>query len=260
MSKSATRPTSGRNQRRLAAQKKRQQRQLAMLGGAVAVALFAVIGLIALNGRGGSSLGGVVAAATTIDAGIPRDGQTLGDPNAPVTVEVWSDYQCPYCKNFSENMLPQLVNDYVATGKVRVVYRDFAFIDRAISLDASGQPVVNGSGDSLRAAEAAAAAADQGRFWEYHTALFANQHEENTGAFTDDRLKEIARMVGLDMDQFNAGFDGHAHRAEVLSMYRTAVESGVDSTPTIVVNGQAMSVGMYAQLKEAIDAALAPAA
>jgi protein-disulfide isomerase len=228
-----------------------------MLGGAVGIALIAVIGLILLNGRGDSKLGGVVAAATTFDASIPRDGQTLGNPDAPVTVEVWSDYQCPYCKNFSENMLPQLVNEYVAAGQARVIYRDFAFLDRAIAINAAGTPVATDEGDSLRAAEAAACAADQGLFWEYHAALFANQHDENGGSFSESRLREIAKIVGLDMDQFNASLDGHAHRAEVLSMYQTAVATGVNSTPTILVNGEEVSVGMYSQLKETIDAALA---
>lgn len=251
------RPDSGRSQRRAAALRARQQWRLMRLGGAVALALVVVVGLILVNRDEGSDLGGIVAAAATIDASIPRDGQTLGNPDAPVTVEIWSDYQCPYCKRFSDAILPSLIDDYVATGQVRVVYREFAFIDRVISLDASGAPVASGEGDSIRAAEAAACAADQGRFWEYQAALFANQHGENTGAYSASRLTEIARVAGLDADRIGACLDDGTHRDEVLGMYQTAVSSGIGSTPTVVVDGRATSIGSYAELKEAVDAALA---
>lgn len=255
MSNSKTRSTTGRNQRRLAAQRAQQRRRLTMLGGAVAIALVVVLGLILINRDSGTSK--VVAASVTFDASIPRDGQALGNPDAPVTVEIWSDYQCPYCKLFSEGILPQLVNEYVATGQVQVIYRDFAFLDRVADINNAGTPVANGNGDSVRAAEAAACAADQGLFWEYHAALFANQGEENAGNYSGGRLKEMAGMVGLDTGRFGSCLDDNENRGEVLSMYHAAVTAGVDSTPTVIVNGKEVSVGMYAQLKEAIDAELA---
>ena len=256
MARTGTRPASGRNQRRIAAQRAQRRRRLALLGGAIGIALIAVIGLIFLNSRDDSDVDRVVAATTTFDASIPRDGQTLGNPDAPVTVEVWSDYQCPFCKNFSDNVLPQLVNDYVAPGQVRVVYQDFAFLDRAIELNAAGTPTVRDDGESVLAAEAALCAADQGRFWEYHAALFANQEGENVGSFTNARLKEIAELVPLDQAQFASCLDSGTYRADVLAMYQEAIAAGVDSTPTVLVNGQEANAGTYAQLQEAIDAAL----
>jgi protein-disulfide isomerase len=232
-------------------EQKARKRRFVFLAAALSVALVAVIALIAVSrdsGGSSSSLPAVVAAAP-LDTSIPRNGRVLGDPNAPVTLVEWADYQCPFCGAFNQQIMPQLIEEYVKTGKVKVEFRDLPFLD-----------ATSGYGESDMAAEAAASAGDQGKFWEYHDLLFANQHGENQGAFSADRLKELAILAGLDMTKFNAAFDARAHQAEIQSMQDEAVNSGVTSTPTIVINGKTVKyTGQYEDLKADIETALAGA-
>ena len=113
-------------------------------------------------------------------------GRTLGDANAPVTVVEYADFQCPICKAAETSVISRLEQDYVQQGKVKIEFRDYAFI---------GQ-------DSWNAAQAALAANDQGKFWQYHDALFNAQGQENSGQFSYDNLVKIAQQVGLDVPTF----------------------------------------------------------
>src|SRR3954451_18883351 len=147
-----SRRISARAQRRMEEQRRAKRRRLSLLGGAIGVALVAVVALIFISRDSGSATGlPAVVAGPQIDASIPQNGQVLGDPNAPVTLVEWADYQCPYCGAFSQQVLPQVINDYVKAGKVKVEFRVFPFLDSGAS-----------DGESHLAAEAAAAAADQG--------------------------------------------------------------------------------------------------
>ena len=94
---------------------------------------------------------GLTAPAVTIPSSIPRDGRTLGSPTAPVSLEIWADFQCPACGNFTRTIEPVVIDRYVETGKVKLTFHDYAFI----------------GDESLDAAAAARCAAQQGRFWEY---------------------------------------------------------------------------------------------
>ena len=173
------------------------------------------------------------------------NGNALGDLEAPVTVEIWADYQCPYCALFSRQVEPQLIAQYVETGQVRLVFRDLAFL-----------------GDESRwAAVAARLAADQDAFWPYHDYLFANQLGENVGSFSVERLQRIATLVGLDRSAFDAGLALDAARATFAEI-RTEFEAdaarlGIRSTPTIVVDGTRLDANDLATIRAAIDAALA---
>jgi protein-disulfide isomerase len=250
---------SHRARRRIEAARDRRRQRRLFLGGSVAVATVAAIGLILLSradGGSASTLPAVVAAAP-IDPAIPRDGRALGDPASPVTLVEWGDYQCPHCGRFAHEVEPQLIRAYVATGKVRFEFRDFAFLDRAIRLGADGHAVAQGDGESLRAAEAAACAVDQGRYWAYHGTLFANQAGENAGAFTRDRLVAMADAAGLDADALGRCLDGHDHRSDVLRMYEEAVRRGIGSTPTLTIDGKAIDYAGYDDLTRQLDAALA---
>lgn len=137
---------------------------------------------------------------------------------------------------------PQIIEDYVATGKATFEYRDWAFL---------GQ-------DSTRAAEAAFCAEDQGKFWQYHDTIFLNQRAQNQGDYSPARLKEMARQVGLDMEAFNACYDGGTHKKAVEAMYNEGKEAGVTGTPNVMINGQLVQGwnGSYDTLKVAIDQAL----
>jgi protein-disulfide isomerase len=241
-------PASNRALRR-AQQQQARQRKLMLLGGAILIALIVVAGLIALNrSTGGSSGLPAIVAAGPIDASIPQNGRVLGDPNAPVTIVEYADYQCPFCGEFYANIEPSLINDYIKNGKVKLEFRDLPFLDDSVST----------YGESDMAAEAAACALDQGKFWEFHDTLYANQHGENEGAFTKDRIKQIAQVVGLDITTFNSCFDNRTHKDDVAAMKTEAEQAGVDATPTLFLNGKEMSNPLtYADVKSQIDAALA---
>jgi protein-disulfide isomerase len=172
------------------------------------------------------------------------DGQALGRADAPVTVEVWADYQCPYCALFSAQVEPQLIAQYVETGQVRLVFRDLAFLGE----------------ESRWAAVAAQLAAEQDAFWPYHDYLFANQLGENVGSFSIERLREIATLVGLDRAAFDDGLQLDAARATFAEI-RTGFEAdaarlGINSTPTVVVDGTPVERADLASVRAAIDAAL----
>jgi protein-disulfide isomerase len=151
----------------------------------------------------------------------------MGDPNAPIRIEEFSDFQCPYCARFHEETEWQITNSYVTDGTVYFVYRSYGnFIGP----------------ESKAAAEAAYCAGDQEKYWEYHDILFANQTGENVGAFTDRRLKAFAEAISLDMDAFNTCFDSGKYADRVQQDYVDGTAAGVTGTPafliTYTVNGE----------------------
>lgn len=172
------------------------------------------------------------------------DRNAMGDPNAPVRVEEFSDFQCLYCRLFTEEQESNIVENYVKTGKVYFVYTPFSILD--------GQ---DQNGESKAAAQAAYCAADQGRFWEYHDILFANQNGENIGDFSDQRLIAFAETLGLDVPTFKSCYNAGQYRQQVLDDLARGRGLGVSATPTFVVNGT-LVVG-YTGLDQAIEAELA---
>lgn len=239
--------------RREAAEHQRR-RLLGIMGAAIAGAVAVAVVLILLNSREGDGVtgntvdagNGLRAPAVGIDDELTRDGRTLGDPAAPILVAEYADYQCPFCTGFGLTGLPQLLDDSVATGQVRLEYRHFVVIG-------SDDP----DGESFRAAEAAECARDQGRFWEMHELLVANSLGEFQGSFTPERLKEIATLVdGLDQAAFGSCVDARSHQAAVVQMRADGRAAGIRSTPTFVVNGQPVTGG-YTALKTVIDEQLA---
>jgi protein-disulfide isomerase len=248
---------SRREERRIQQRRATQQRRSWFFGGAVAIAVVAAFVLIVANrDSGGANLPAVVAAAP-LEAGIPADGLTIGDPNAPVTVVEYGDFQCPGCAQFAESDQARLIQDYVATGKVRFEFHPFSFLDRALSLNADGSVSAKGSGESVLAAEAALSAADQGKGWQYHDTIYANHNGENQGAYSRNRLIEMAKLIGLDVDAFTASLDQRTHKAEVEALYAQAVQNGVTQTPSFEINGKVSTYRGYDDLKAQIDAALA---
>jgi protein-disulfide isomerase len=186
-----------------------------------------------------------IVAPTTVTPTALASGHSIGSADAKVTVEVWADYQCPYCARFSLQVEPQILSSYVTPGKARLVFRDLAFLGE----------------ESRWASVAARLAEQQGKFWPYHDYLFANQQGENAGGFTIARLQEIASRIGLDRTTFDAGLQLAAART-LFSQIRTEFEAdaarlGIHSTPTVVVNGTPLSANDWASVRTAIDAALA---
>jgi len=171
-------------------------------------------------------------------------GHALGALDAPVTIEIWADFQCPYCALFASLVEPRIVDTYVESGRARLVFRDLAFLGE----------------ESRWAAVAARLAEEQSAFWPFHDYLFANQQGENRGSFAIERLREIAGRVGLDRATFDAGLELEAARAlfaEIRAEFETdAARLGIRSTPTVTVNGTVVDGNDWETVKAAIDGAL----
>lgn len=176
---------------------------------------------------------------------IQTNGRTLGNPDAKATLDLYEDFQCTVCWTFTNTIEPQVVANYVATGKVKMVFHDFLVIDANV-----------GGTESLDAANAALCANDQGKFWPYHDWLYANQYTEGSGAFTKDRLKAIAhQMGGLDNAKFDSCVDSGTHNGDVQAEQKQ-IPSGATGTPTIVVNGSLLASYDYTTISAALDKAL----
>jgi protein-disulfide isomerase len=140
----------------------------------------------------------------------------LGRADAPVTVVEFSDYECPFCQRFFATTLPALKKEYVETGKVRYVFRDYP-LDRI-------HP------NARKAAEAAHCAGEQGRFWEMHDVLF-----QNAKALAPPQLSEYARTIGLDGAAFDECFGSGRHAARVERGLADGAAAGVRGTPGFVI-------------------------
>lgn len=179
-----------------------------------------------------------------------ENGKSIGNPDAKVKIQIYEDYQCPYCKEFTENDERQLLlSTYITSGEVYYEFMQFPIIDQNVITKESHQ-----------AANASMCALEQGQFWPYHDLLYANQGTiENGGAFSNKRLQAFAESLGLNMGEFNQCFSSDKYSAEIQADYQMGVAAGVTSTPTLVLNGKILGPGYipYDQLTSAIDAALA---
>ncbi len=152
---------------------------------------------------------------------VSPDDNAMGDPNAPITVVEYSDFQCPACKAFFDYVEEPFVSEYVATGKVRFVYRSMGLW--------IGQ-------ESVDAAEAAYCAGEQGKFWEYNHILFANQTGENVGDFLMKRLIAFAGEIdGLDVEAFKSCLDSNKYVQRVDTDGTEGRQAGVRGTPSLLI-------------------------
>lgn len=218
-----------------------------------AVLLGAVlIGAVVLSRGGSPSTGDLNTPQYTVPKDAPQDGMTLGSANAPVTLEIWSDFQCPSCGVFARETEPLLWETYIPNGTLKMVYKDAAFQGRK-----SSDPY----DESVEAAAAARCAGQQSQYWQYADWLFWNQNGENLGAFKPARLQQIADAVGLDRTAWDACVAGGTQQPLVKASTDAAVAQGIDSTPTLYLNGVKYVGAMpYSQLAPLINAAAASAA
>ncbi len=197
----------------------------------------------------------LIAPVNPVPASIARDGSTLGLSSAPVKVDVWEDFQCPYCKIWTEAWESRIIPDFVASGTVRYQFHDYAFIGTGKDPD-----------ESLATAVAVQCAGDQGKFWEYHNWLYANQNPdgENKGWFKNDRLDAIALKVGLNQATFDTCRADPAKATAVRAEEAAGSSLGIDSTPSIFVNGTKVTLDTYdalaAKIRGLVPASAAPAA
>ena len=140
----------------------------------------------------------------------------LGDPLAPVTIVEFGDYQCHQCHNWFVNTKPMIMRDYIETGKVNLVFVDFAFLGR----------------DSPKAAQATYCADDQNKYWEYHSSLYTSQESKiDNGWASSERLKAFAFNLNLDMELFNECLDSEKYSKRVQYNSQQARDNGVRGTP-----------------------------
>ena len=161
----------------------------------------------------------LLTASKLIDGGSP----IMGNSNAPITILEWGDYQCTFCYKFHQNTLNTIQEDFINTGKVKLVFKDFP---------------LNGP-DSLLAAEAAYCAEDQEKYWQYHDELYKNWGGERTGWITRESLDNFANAVNLDLSEFNKCLDEHKYQNKVNAMHEFGKNIGIDATPSFLVfNGE----------------------
>lgn len=187
-------------------------------------------------------------------AGDALTGYLVGDPDAPVTLQVYADYQCPHCRTFASTIEPQLIADYVATGDVRIEYLDFTVVG-VPSIDALPDDTL----ESVQAAEAAMCAAEQDAYLDYRTALFTGEMQPNSGAFSNDNLVAIASDLDLDVNRFTDCLENGVYEDAVIAFVYQAIDRGVQGTPSFSINGGApffLDQTGYDGLKQLLDAEL----
>ncbi len=246
------------------------------IAGAIIIAGLIIAGTILLKGGQIVATNNNAAAPNAPSAPNPGNIQftpvsaadrTLGNKSAKITLVMYEDFQCPFCgaisglepnsaiiKSMQQRdstwtpFMPEILKNYVNTGKVLFVYRDF--------------PLSFLGAESYRSAEAARCAGDQGKFWEYHDYLFGHQKGEGQGAFSDTNLKSFAGKLGLDSNTFNQCLDSNKYTKIVKDSEAEGKTVGVTGTPKgfILKGGKVIATIDGAEsltaVKPKIDAAL----
>ncbi len=151
----------------------------------------------------------------------PNDPTARGDVDAPVVMIMYSDFQCQYCGKFARDTAPALIKKYVDEGVVRIEWRDFPYLGN----------------ESTYAAKAARAAGDQGKFWQYHDALYADPQPTNSGALTEEFLAGVAKKLGLNVSEFRKTMNSDAVSTAVQADFQEGQKIGVNGTPAFLING-----------------------
>jgi protein-disulfide isomerase len=204
-----------------------------VVGGLAIVAL-----AVALGGAPKSAPSSVELAFAP--PGIPAGGFVLGRTDAPVAIDLFEDFQCPACLRWGQTVYPSLVSNELAVGTVKLAFHNLAFLGP----------------ESVAAAHAGYAAERQGRFWDMWSTLYANQGHENAGAFSRERLVEIAAGLHLDVARFEADMDSPEAATALAASIAAGDAAGVNSTPTLVIGGKAFTgLQPYPDIAAAIVAA-----
>lgn len=160
----------------------------------------------------------------------------------------FGDYQCQYCARFHNETKNQIMNNFVDTGQIRFVFKDFVIND--LPSDRA----------STLAAEASYCAADQGKYWQYHDELYDNSRGENTGWVTEDSLKQFATRIGIqNLTEFSGCLENHTHRDLVEANTQLANGIGLRSTPSfVIISNETVPIAIegaqpYTVFKQAID-------
>ena len=169
------------------------------------------------NNPGG--MGMKIVSTINLENGSPA----LGSESAPITIVEFGDYQCEACYAWFHNTRDTLIDNYIETGKAKLVFLDLPFLGR----------------DSPKAAQASYCAEDQGKYWEYHAILQTFQNGPPDSGWADrDRLNSFAFSLDMDIDEFNDCMDSSKYKIRVKANYDEAVKNGAQSTPTFIIISQ----------------------
>jgi protein-disulfide isomerase len=233
----------------------RRQRRLQMLGGTIVAAIAVVVVAVAISSGGGgpalktgAAKSQIVASVSQLLTGIPQSGATLGNPKAPVTMTYYGDLECPICQDFTLNGgFPQLVQNDVRAGKVKVVYAGFQTATRDPAVFQTQQV-------------AAIAAGAQGKFWDYAELFYRQQGQEGTGYVTESYLDTLARQVpGLNYAAWLSARSNQSLIARVGAEEQSGNSQGITGTPTLIFTGPkgktqpSSAVPSYSDLQKSIQ-------
>jgi protein-disulfide isomerase len=204
--------------------------RLLVLGGAVAAAAVAVVVIVIVAGSGSGSSsttttatqpGGGTEAKSTF-AGVPQSGDTVGQSTAPVTLTVFEDPQCPFCRQWNIDTLPTVVRDYVRTGRIKIAYRGVVVI----------------GANSLVGLAAIYAAGQENKLWQMVEALYERQGDENSGWITVPLVRAAAREIGLSPAKVVTAMKSAAVTSAIRKSVNEAQSLGINATPTFAIQKQ----------------------
>jgi protein-disulfide isomerase len=225
MTKKQIENISKRQSRKEELRKKEQQQKRIVIGAIVLIAIaFAAILFFSLKK-------GDTFQKIAIKNYQNANGTAIGDPNAKVKIDVFEDFQCIHCKDFTENVEPLVISQLVDTGRVYYVFHQNPFLDDP-----------NGDQASHRAALASECAAEQNNFWNYKSEVFAN-YTGKPGEYSEVSLEAFANYLKLNMTQFKQCLTSAKYQAKLDEGLNLGVKMGVKGTPSIFVNGVSVLPG-----------------
>lgn len=224
-----------------AAERRQRMVKLASAGAFLALVVVAVL-IVVSSGNGGGGDSSNIVEVKEVDqllAGIPQKGMVLGEPSAKVKVIEFGDLQCPVCKGYSEEVLPQVIGNQVRSGKAKIDFRNFTIIGP----------------QSKPAGAAAISAGEQGRGWNFVELFYRNQGSEDSGYATDEFLTAIAKAAGVkDLTKWNQARSSEAVIAQVEATSAEAENLGFTGTPSFALEGPGAEGTEAIGTPESVDA------
>lgn len=185
--------------------------------------------------------------AGSVNFDIPSFARFLGDESAPISIVEFGDYQCPFCKRMFDQTEPQLIQEYVMSGKAKFYFLDFVILGP----------------DSLTLSEGAWCAEEQGKYYEYHDYVYSNQGDENSGWGTPEKVKSFARDLELDVEEFSLCLDSKKYESRVQQLTAMAQGLGSTGTPTSFIGNEELGFTLingaqpYAAFQQVLEQLLA---
>lgn len=267
----SSQPVSRRTSRKDAAQAEaKKKKQLQMIIGGVAAAVVIAVIFILVNRPTSSGVeidysdvevaqsqivqnAGTPAADTDTTALTFATGATVGDPNAPVTMHIFSDFQCHFCLSFHNDTLPHIMDDFVRTGQVKLVFHDFPRLGTDPSIanpDDLSVEIADPNNQSSAAAQAAMCAGEQDNYLEMSDKIFGNYGGIQAGAYDRSKLNRFADDLGLDMDPFNECMDSGRYIQPIADSVAQGQSQGISATPMFILDNGSGDLNVIQQTAE----------